>query len=162
MYTYPTENTTEQRVYSREGLPGEQTLLITDRKEQRITHSLYTADGSIRRKTVSVLGKQDRIFEEAESNAAGSVFRRLVHTYGSEEQRIATARYGAQDVFVGPVGKSEYVYSDQDQLSRSHDYGMTGYSYKSGSIETNRGTRPGAPSRTGWRSSAAPILNQDK
>ena len=126
MYTYPTENATEQRVYSGEGLPGERTLLITDRKEQRITHSLYTADGSIRRKTVSVLGEQDRILEEAKYNAGGRVFRRLVHTYGREEQRIATARYGAQDVFVGPVGKSEYVYSDQGQLSRSHDYGSDG------------------------------------
>ena len=126
VYTYPTESTTEQRVYSREGLPGDRTLLITDRQEQRITQTLYTADGSLRRKTVSVLDGQDRILEEAEYNAAGSLFRRLVHTYGSEGPRLTTARYGAHDVFVGPVGKSEYVYSDQGRLSEIREYASDG------------------------------------
>lgn len=126
MYTYPTENTTEQRVYSREGLSGDRTLLLTDRQEQRITHSLYTADGSLRRKTVSVLDEQDRILEEAEYNAAGSLFRRLVHTYGSEGHRLTTARYGAHAVFVGPVGKSEYVYSDQGGLRETREYAPDG------------------------------------
>ena len=126
VYTYPTQNTTEQRVYSREGLPGDRTILITDRQEQRITQTLYTANGSIRRKIVSVMDEQGRILEEAEYNAAGSLFRRLVHTYGSEGHRITTARYDAQDVFVGPVGKSEYVYSDRGRLSETREYGTDG------------------------------------
>ena len=126
VYTYPTENTTEQRVYSHDSLPADRTLLITDRQEQRITQTLYTADGSLQRKTVSVLDGQDRILEETEYNAAGRLFRRLVHTYGSKGHRLATARYGAHDVFAGPVGKSEYAYTDQGQLSQSHDYGSDG------------------------------------
>ena len=126
-YTYaPSTNTTQQIIYARHRVPQERITIIAEQDEQRHIRTFYT-DGILLRQLITTRDAQGRIVKEEQYNTAGTLFHRLIHTFDEQGRKVATAHYNATGFFDGPIGTSEYVYTDVGQLRESRDYGPDGF-----------------------------------